>query len=145
VDGNLVSNGNFDDGLTDWVANPDIGDITPDGSNNRACFSTEDGGQFTLAWPTSSADAFTIKPGVTYRLTYRAVSTDSIDIHVRIRVPVDPYTSSYFEIVYLDDVWADYASTITLDSGSSNLGLAFIGTMLSAGTTCFDDILLVEE
>lgn len=141
---NLVSNGTFDEGLTDWVANPDIGDVVADGSKQRACFTTAQSGQFTLAWPADSSRAFTIKPGVSYRLRYRAVSSLGIEVSVRIRQPESPYDFYFNERQTLAETWTEHTVTFSLDSGSSHRGLAFIGTMSSPGTTCFDDVVLEQ-
>jgi len=142
VAGNMISNGNFDAELQDWVANPDIGDISSDGTKGRVCFVTDSSGQFTLAWPSDFSLAFTIKPGKSYRLSYRAVSTLGIEISVQIRMPSSPYTFYFNERETLTQTWAAHSHTFSLSSGGSNRGIAFIGAMSSAGTTCFDDVLL---
>jgi len=140
--GNMISNGSFDSELEDWVANPDIGDITSDGTKGRVCLITDSNGQFTLAWPSDFALAFTIKPGKSYRLSYRAVSTLSIDIWVEVRTPSSPYTTYFNERETLTQTWAAHSHTFSLSSGGSNRGIAFIGSMSSSGTTCFDDVVL---
>jgi hypothetical protein len=143
--GNMISsNGSFDSELNDWVANPDIGDITADGSNSRACLTTGSSGQFTLAWPSDFSLAFTIKPGVNYRLSYRAVSTLGIEISVQIRQPQSPYTFYVNERETLTQTWAAHSHTFSLSSGGSNRGIALIGSMSSTGTTCFDDVVLEQ-
>lgn len=144
VDGNLIFDGAFDAGLDGWVANPDIGKITSDGAKQRACFSTDSSGQFTLAWPADFGQAFTIKPGVTYQISFRAVSTLGIEIWVRIRQPQEPYTWYFNEVAQLKETWTEHSHSVTLDSGSSNRGIAFIGTMSAPGTTCFDDVVVKE-
>jgi Carbohydrate binding domain len=142
VPGNMISNGSFDAELEDWVANPDIGDITSDGTKGRVCFTTNSSGQFTLAWPSDFSLAFTIKPGKSYRLSYRAVSTLGIQISVQVRQPSSPYTYYVNERETLTQTWAAHAHTFNLSSGGSNRGIAFIGSMSSSGTTCFDDVVL---
>lgn len=114
-------------------------------SSERACFSSDNGGLYAFGWPEDVGDALLLRPGVPYRLSFRAVATQEVGINLKFGGVVSPYLALHTTSFGLTELWEEYAYDFTLNTGSSNIGLVFEGVIGGPSTICFDDIRLAEQ
>jgi hypothetical protein len=141
VSGNLITNGDFSNGMTDWhVENPN-GNSTV--NNGRFCL-TSPSGSTLLAWMTSGAN-LVLDGSTMYRLTYSASSTSAnVRMHFKVALSVQPYTSDYEVDDTLNNTMRTFTHTFTPMSGTdANTGIAITVPNGTNGTVCVDDVSIV--
>ena len=140
--GNLITNGDFSNGMTDWhVENPNgNSNIT----NGRFCL-TSPSSSTLLAWMTSGANVM-LDGAKMYRLSYAASATsgNTVRLHFKIALSVQPYTSDY----EVDDMVNNMTKTFThtfmpMNGSDANMGIAITVPNGTNGTVCVDDVSIV--
>jgi hypothetical protein len=141
--GNLIANGDFSAGMTNWRIDSGNGNI----NNGRLCL-TNPGSGTLLAWQFEGGQVM-LSGGTSYRLSYEVSASGggSRMMRVKVGLSVDPFTSDYEVTESLTTQSQPFTHTFTPMNGTDpNMGLAFMqfsGTNNS--TVCFDNVTLTAN
>ena len=153
---NLVNNGDFSQGTTDWHVTDSSGnDLTTDSVNSDGAYCIGNpaitNGTQVIGWPVAVEDAAYLQASTTYALSFRAMSSSS---YVYINPKVGEAISPYSDIYYLDRSYAQTTTWQTIQvtfSTNSNylattpVGIAFTVYNVDYDTTvCIDDVVLAK-
>jgi hypothetical protein len=140
--GNLITNGDFSNGMTDWhVENPNGNSNI---NNGRFCL-TSPSSSTLLAWMSSGANVM-LDGAKMYRLSYAASvsSGNNVRLHFKIALSVQPYTSDYEVDDTLNTMTKTFMHTFMPMNGSdANTGIAITVPNGTNGTVCVDDVSIV--
>ncbi len=91
---NLIVNGDFSNGVTDWKITLDAGSLMNSGVlNGQLCVTFGAYTTVTLGWPSDTTTVFALQAGTPYRLSYQADTTIGLaGFEVQVGQGVDPYT-----------------------------------------------------
>jgi len=138
VSGNLITNGDFSDGMANWHIENGTANI----NNGRLCV-TNPSSSMLLGW-TATSDV-TLDGAKMYRISYSASATmGNVRMHVKVALSVQPYTSDY----EVDDMLNNNMRTFThpfmpMNGTDPNMGIALTVPNGATGTVCVDDVTMV--
>jgi hypothetical protein len=150
---NLVVNGNFSMGQTDWAIVSGTGTIsTPTG---QLCVAVATGQMAILGWPESAgANGPALSPGASYTLSYMAMATAAVTVDAKVGHTSAPYTADFETPTGSDAVTTSFSTfthTFTAPSApaETSAGIAFTipqtGQLAAADTVCLENVSLVEN
>ena len=136
--GNLITNGDFADGMANWHIENGNGNI----NNGRFCVMSPSSSML-LGW-TASANVM-LDGARMYRISYSASATSGNPrMHVKVALSVSPYTSDYEVDETLNNTLRPFMHTFTPMNGTdANMGIAITVPAGSNGTVCIDDVSIV--
>jgi hypothetical protein len=138
---NLITNGDFSSGSTDWHVE---GGGNLEVMNGQLCVSGW-GTASLLGWASGGAPVM-LSQGVQYRLSYQAsASAGSAMMHIKVGLADPPYTSDYETDVTLSSTLQSFMHTFTPAQNDARNGIAFT----FSGTTnnnriCLDNVSIVR-
>jgi hypothetical protein len=137
--GNLITNGDFASGMTDWHVENGNGNI----NNGRFCI-TSPSSSMLLGW-TAPGPNVMLDGTKMYRLSYAASATSAnVRMHVKIALSVQPYTSDYEVDDTLNNTMRTFTHTFMPMNGTdANMGIAITVPNGTNGTVCVDDVSIV--
>jgi hypothetical protein len=152
---NLITNGDFSDGQSDWgvttlgMLSPVDGVMIVDGALCATLGSMTT--VLVLGWPKDTSQAAQLDSGKVYTLSFDARGTGPLNVNVTAKVglAVSPYTEDFSEI---DDIGADnvvrtFTHSHAINPGDQKAGVALQLTSAGAfgtSTVCIDNVLLFE-
>jgi hypothetical protein len=145
---NLIVNGDFSNGVTDWKIVLDAGSLTNSGTlDGQLCVTFGAYTTVTLGWPSDTTTVFALQTGTTYRLSYQAQTTLGLaSFEAQVGQGVAPYTQ--IDFMTMADVPGSqlntFTHTFTPSIAEPQGGFAFnIISGASAGTVvCVDNVSL---
>jgi hypothetical protein len=143
---NLITNGDFSQGMTLW--NTVNGTQTITVTNGELCVDSPAGTVVTLAWPqNSTGPALTLSMSASYTFSYKARATSmNVTVDAKVGHTASPYTAD-FETAS-DAVTTSeqpFTHTFTPAQDDSSTGLAFMFTSTNAQSVCFQAVSLVQN
>lgn len=146
---NLIVNGDFSNGLTDWKITLDAGSLMNSGIlNGQLCVTFGAYTTITLGWPSDTTTVFALQTGTTYRLSYEADTTIGLaGWEVQVGQGVAPYTQ--IDFMTQADVpggqLATFTHTFTPTVAEPQGGFAFniVSGASSGMVVCVDNVLLI--
>lgn len=146
-DGSLLINGDFSDADAHWKFTES--DLTPsilNNANGRYCIKANGSvTNFNLGFPLSSSEAFTVEPGVSYTVSYRAAAIVQLYVLSKVGLAITPYTSLNQKSNSVGSTWSQVTYSFVPASGSSAAGFVLSGTLYGGNEICFDDVSLVRD
>jgi hypothetical protein len=136
--GNLITNGDFANGMTGWHIENDTGNIT----NGRYCIMSPSS-TMLLGWTAPSN--VTLEGNKMYRISYAAsASSGSPKLHVKVALSVSPFTSDYEVEDTLNNNLRTFMHVFMPMNGTdNNMGIAITVPGGSTATVCVDDVSIV--
>jgi hypothetical protein len=148
---NLIKNGDFSLGKEYWDLTYQAGEVATDnqGSGGQYCIMNASSSfylSFSLGYPPTPSDAFTIAAGSTYTLTYTAAVDQPASVMVKIGGVETPYTelTSFTDPVSSSN-FTTFSHQISSPSDSPLEGLVFNATLYYSASICFDNVKLVKN
>lgn len=146
--GNLIINGDFSQGNEYWEVTWQDGQYaTQSYAGGEYCIgnpSTAYYLSFSLGFPPTPSDAFTVEAGATYTLSYRARGYGTLE--VKIGQAVSPYAEvQSFTTSVSSAGYQTFTHTVTPATTETQAGLVFNGTLYYLDEVCFDDVSLVRN
>jgi hypothetical protein len=154
---NFIKNGDFSLGKEYWDLTPNGGEAySEDYSGGQYCIfnpSTTAYLSFSLGYPPTPSDAFTIATNATYTLTYQAsgtyTTTQLPTIVAKIGLVETPYTELYSttDVVTSNSAssFQTFSHTVSSATGSTTAGLVFNVVLDYYSEICFDNVSLVKN
>jgi len=150
---NLITNGDFSMGQTDWAIVSGTGTIsTPTG---QLCVSVASGQVAILGWPeTPGAPNLPLTAGASYTLSYMAMATPAVIVDAKVGHTTSPYTADFETPTGSDAVTTSFTSfehpfTAPTNPAETSAGVAFqipqTGNAAAAEMVCFEMVSLVEN
>ncbi len=144
---NLIANGDFADGATDWGVTPQagsVGALTAQGG--KLCMQLAAYSAATIGWPLDAATAVALAGGISYTLSFQASSSAPLaSFQVKVGQAVPPYTGVDFSWFGDSPNAAPEAFThaFTATADDPKAGLAFNASTGAAGATvCLANVAL---
>jgi hypothetical protein len=145
---NLIVNGDFSNGVTDWKITLDAGSLMNSGVlNGQLCVTFGAYTTITLGWPSDTTTVFALQAGTPYRLSYQADTTIGLaGFEVQVGQGVAPYTQ--LDYMTQADVpgsqLATFTHTFTPTVAEPQGGFAFniISGASSGMVVCVDNVSL---
>jgi len=136
--GNLITNGDFTDGMANWHIENGNGTI----NNGRLCLMSP-GTSMLLGWTATSN--VTLDGARMYRLSYSAsAASGNVRMHVKVALSVQPYTSDYEVDEMLNKDMRMFTHTFMPMNGTdNNMGIAITVPDGTNTTVCIDDVEIV--
>lgn len=131
ADTNLIKNGNFTDGATDWISNAITapGEATTDFSNGKAVYNITNVGN--ADWNVQlKQENLTLEQGATYTISFKIKSTAARTVKYAFLDPVNSYAWYGGEDIVLA---AEEEKTVSTDMRVSNATSATIDFVISMG------------
>jgi hypothetical protein len=128
--GNLIVNGDFSNGQTDWGVTVQAGGLASQiyVITGQLCFSLAANTTVTIGWPTDPSTAFAIRSGVKYQLSYDASTVVQLtSFEAKVGQAVPPYTGTDYrvnETVFTGSAQT-FTHTFTAAADDLQAGLAF--------------------
>jgi hypothetical protein len=146
---NLITNGDFSDGVTYWNVTQATTGVTYGTSGSSYCVSLPSYAIATLGWPDSlsSSVAVPIAAGYGYTLSYSVSTTAPLySFSVKVGHAVTPYTSVYSTSLDRPGATAtQFVHSFTPSSSDTGAGIAFTLDATDATTVCFAAVSLVRH
>jgi hypothetical protein len=137
--GDLISNGDFSSGMTNWHVENGTGNFT----NGRFCIAGPSSSML-LGWTAPGPDVM-LDGATMYRISYSASATmGNVRMHVKVALSVQPYTSDYEVDETLNNTMRTFTHTFMPMNGTdANMGIAITVPSGSNATVCVDDVSIV--
>jgi Carbohydrate binding domain len=146
---NVVTNGDFSQGATNWAIVAGNGTFTASGGKGCvAVGATQLNQTVTLGWPEPPGSAGAVLlSGTSYTFSYSASSMAApISIDAKVGQTTSPYTADF-------ETGADavttqvtpFSHTFTASPGDPSAGVAFAFTAAAPETVCFQNVSLVQN
>ncbi len=151
VAGNLVTNGDFSQGMSDWaVQGGSNASGFPSAATPYLCVTLNNNVSYVIGWtPPSPLD---LPPGTSYTLSYKAWTTGStaVDVEAKVGLSYSPYTADLDVNSPQDSVQTSqtfvHTFTTTTDDPSAGIAFLVVGSSATSGNNiCFDDVTLVRN
>jgi hypothetical protein len=146
---NLITNGNFSMGQTDWVIQGSGTITTP--AAGQLCVSVVAGQTTILAW---TPGKIALSMGASYTFSYSAKASPAVTVDAKIAPSMNPFTPTDFETPSGSDAvstsFSAFAHTFAEPNpNETSAGVAFTipqpGNTANAGTVCFESVSLVQN
>jgi hypothetical protein len=150
---NLIKNGDFSLGKEYWNLTYQAGEVAADnqGMGGQYCImnaSTSFYLSFSLGYPPTPSDSFTIAAGSTYTLTYQAAVDSPATVEVKIggvETPYTPLAGADFNDSVSSSNFTTFTHQISAATDTPTQGLVFNATLYYSATICFDNVSLVKN
>ena len=148
---NLIKNGDFTLGKEYWNLTYQAGEVAADNQGMGGQYCMIERVElfylsFSLGYPPTPSDAFTIAGGSTYTLTYAVAVDQPASLMVKIGGVETPYTEL---VSFADSVsssnFTTFSHQVTSPSNSPLEGLVFNTTLYYGAQICFDNVSAREE
>jgi hypothetical protein len=155
VPGNLIVNGDFSEGYTDWNLTIQGGPTgsSADVSTGALCLTLMPAVSVTLGWPSDPASSAVLSAGVNYRLSYQVSASLPLSLETKVGLAVSPYDPVDFDVTneMPGTELQEFTHVFSPAQSDPMAGLAFnfvaqasYNAQGPVGTTvCFDNISLV--
>lgn len=141
VEGELVLNGGFEDGDLYWNLDLNAGSDGTYSDDGELCVNNlgYDLLSFSLGFPSSPTDAFTLEGGVAYAFSFEAQGY--AEIEAKVGLSVEPYTEvdSNTDNVNTSD-FTTFSYLISTSATTESVGLVLNVTVDSYSFVCFDNV-----
>jgi hypothetical protein len=148
--GNLVTNGDFSQGMTDWnVQGGSNKTGYPSAATPYLCVTLSNGANYVVGW--SPLPPFPLPAGTSYTFSYKAWTTGiAVSVEAKVALSYSPYTADLDVSNPQDSVSTSQTFThpFTTTAEDPSVGIAFLfdGTSANSGIdVCFDDVTLVPQ
>ena len=131
-----------------WSATANGGDAaTLSCSGGQCCVTNEYSTwfAFSLGYPRSSLQAFTVESGATYTFSFRARGSSVNSLEVKVGKAVDPYTTIFSTLVTVSSTLSDYSRQFTPAATDTTVGLVFNVELAEYGSICFSSVSLTRN
>jgi hypothetical protein len=129
-EGNLISNGNFASGVSDW--NIEVPSSIATISDGALCLTAEDGYYVygPVGWPLDPLDAFALQSGRRYRFEFDAWVSDEVGanmeyLNAKVGEAIMPYTSIFSWDPQVSGERGTYAGEFVADADYPQVGIVF--------------------
>jgi hypothetical protein len=144
---NLILDPNFNAVEAYWSATANGGDAaTLSCSGGQCCVTNEYSTwfAFSLGYPRSSLQAFTVQGGATYTLSFRASGSSVNSLEAKVGKAVDPYTTIYSGLVTVASSMSTFTLQFTPSATDTTAGLVFNVELAEYGSICFSSVSLTK-
>jgi hypothetical protein len=147
---NLITNGNFSNGTTDWTLQNGAG--TAAVASGQLCV-TGITSSVLLTWPTTGVPGAALTAGASYTFSYMAMATVPLTVDAKVGETNTPYNADFDTTAGMDAVTTTlttFTHTFTEGPGDTSAGIAFTipqGGSVPAGETmvCFANVSLAQN
>jgi hypothetical protein len=146
---NVVTNGDFSQGATNWSIVAGNGTFTASGGKGCvAVDATQLNQTVTLGWPEPpGSPGAVLLPGDSYTFSYSAASTTApVSLDAKVGQTTSPYTAD-FETASdpVTTTAGPFSHTFTASTGDPSAGIAFAFMATAPETVCFQNVSLVQN
>jgi hypothetical protein len=149
VAGNLIKNGDFTLGSTYWNPEAQAGSGYITTTNGEICILNPAYTylSYSLGYPLSVADAFTVQAGGIYTLRFRAAALYPTEtVEAKIGLAVTPYTALYtVSDTITTSTYQTFTHAPTFSATTSTVGFVLNGVLGPVNAVCFDDVSLIRN
>jgi hypothetical protein len=150
---NLIKNGDFGLGKEYWNLTYQAGEVAADnqGMGGQYCIMNASSSfylSFSLGYPPTPSDSFTIAAGSTYTLTYQAAVDSPATVEVKIggvETPYTPLPGADFNDSVSSSNFTTFTHQVSAATDTPTQGLVFNATLYYSATICFDNVSLVKN
>jgi hypothetical protein len=136
--GNLIVNGDFSNGATNWHVQDGTGTV-----NGAGAYCVSNPGAALIGWEGTPGSLLMLRMGTSYRLSYQASGSGTVN--VKIGLAVAPYTSDFEGSNSLSSSLQTFTHTFTCPNNDINTGMAFTFSNAGSSTVCIDNVSLVPN
>ncbi len=140
----LITNGSFDNGDTDWYGNHGALEVRTDGGNSYFFANVANALDDANSWQVNLQQNITIEANKYYLVTFTAqTDTEGRTVKLGIGLNVAPWDNSG-ELIAVSTTSQVYTSTLQAPGSSNNNTRVFFDLAQSAGTISIDNVSIVE-
>ncbi len=145
---NLILDPDFNAVSAYWSATANSGEAANLACSGGQCCVTNEYSTwfaFSLGYPRSSLQAFTVQGGASYTLSFRARGSAVNSLEVKIGKAIDPYTTIYSSLVTVSSSLNQYTLQFTPAATDTTAGLVFNAELADYGSICFASVSLMKS
>jgi hypothetical protein len=134
---NLIANGDFSGGATNWHTEGGTGNV-----NGSGAYCVTNPGAALIGWDAPAGSPLMLSSGKSYRISYQASGAGTI--HLKVGMASSPFGDIYTADDGIGGSLQTYTHNFT-PTASNNAGLAFTFSNAGTATVCVDNVTLVAN